>query len=129
MPSTSGCGCTWPKLAPKYVLVVVELPVADISVVLTAVDGTWGQGRHLVVRWSVKSNLKELQTFFDSSISHLEDKVSKLKEGDEKLAYYRSLLILTKKVELELETHLKGVEGFWKSLDEMHDYVHEIFPG
>ena len=75
------------------------------------------------------NNLKELQTFFDSSISHPEDKVSKLKKGDEKLAYYRSLLILTKKVELELETHLKGVEGFWKSLDEMHDYVHEIFPG
>ena len=30
------------------------------------------------------NNLKELQTFFDSSISHLEDKVSKLKKGDEK---------------------------------------------
>jgi hypothetical protein len=75
------------------------------------------------------NSLKDLQTYFDSSISNLEDKVSKLSKDDEKLAYYRSLLILTKKVELELENHLKGVEDFWKNLDEMHDYVHEIFPG
>ena len=74
-------------------------------------------------------SLKDLQKFFDSSISDLEEKVSKLSDDDKNLPYYRSLLILTKKVELELESHLKGVEGFWKNLDEMHDYVHEIYPG
>ncbi|MDC0254711.1 DUF3209 family protein [Bacteriovoracales bacterium] len=74
-------------------------------------------------------SLKDLQKFFDSSISDLEERVSKLSDDDKNLPYYRSLLILTKKVELELESHLKGVESFWKNLDEMHDYVHEIFPG
>lgn len=74
-------------------------------------------------------SLKDLQKFFDSSISDLEEKVSKVSDDDKNLPYYRSLLILTKKVELELESHLKGVEGFWKNLDEMHDYVHEIYPG
>lgn len=74
-------------------------------------------------------DMKALKTFFENSISDLEKKVSGLGEDDEKLAYYRSLLILTKKVELDFEAHCKSLETFWKNLDEMHDFVHEIYPG
>jgi len=45
------------------------------------------------------------------------------------LAYYRSLLILTKKVELELDSQIRSLNEFWNGLDEMHDFVHEIYPG
>ena len=73
-------------------------------------------------------NFKQIVDFFESSISDLEEKVSRCSAEDKNLPYYRSLLILTKKVELELSSHVKTIESFWESLDEMHDYVHEVYP-
>ena len=44
------------------------------------------------------------------------------------LAYLRSLVILSKKTELELKSHTDNLARFYRELDEMHDFVHEIYP-
>ena len=48
--------------------------------------------------------------------------------NDPNLPYLRSLIVLTKKVELDLRNHIDGLTRFYKDLDEMHDFVHEIYP-
>ena len=41
---------------------------------------------------------------------------------------YRSLVVLTKKVELDLANQVESLTRFYRDLDEMHDFVHEIYP-
>jgi hypothetical protein len=48
--------------------------------------------------------------------------------SDPKLAYYRSLVVLTKKVELDLNNQIDAMNRLYRDLDEMHDFVHEIYP-
>jgi hypothetical protein len=73
--------------------------------------------------------LGELKQLYTRSLIHLAEKVSKTKESDPKLGYYRALLVVTKKVELELNRLANDMEQFYKELDEVHDYLHEVFPG
>ncbi len=77
---------------------------------------------------SKSKDLKSLQSFFETAVSDLEIKISKVSADDKDLPYFRSLLILTKKIELDLEVQIKSFEGLWRNLDEVHDYVHEIYP-
>jgi hypothetical protein len=72
--------------------------------------------------------LGELKQLYTRSLIHLAEKVSKTKESDPKLGYYRALLVVTKKVELELNRLANDMEQFYKELDEVHDYLHEVFP-
>ncbi|EMP06641.1 hypothetical protein LEP1GSC124_1297 [Leptospira interrogans serovar Pyrogenes str. 200701872] len=51
-----------------------------------------------------------------------------MKKDDPKMAYYRSLLILTKKIEFELKNSVFIFQNFFRDLEEIHDFVHEIFP-
>lgn len=74
------------------------------------------------------SNLKDLKQFFETSLTGLAEKVSKTPSTDPKLGYYRSLMIATKKVELELNRLNDDFHRFYKDLEEVHDYIHEIFP-
>ena len=73
-------------------------------------------------------NVKDLKRFFESSLTALAEKVSKTPSTDPKLGYYRSLMIATKKVELEFNRLSYDFERFYKDLEEIHDYIHEIFP-
>jgi hypothetical protein len=73
-------------------------------------------------------NLRELRQLFEASLGDLGDRVARTAADDPKLPYLRSLLVLTKKVELELRQHHGALERFWHDLEEMHDYVHEIHP-
>jgi len=70
----------------------------------------------------------QLGRFYDGALAELAEKVARMPAGDPKLAYYRSLLILTKKVELELAGQRASLERMYRDLEELHDYVHEIFP-
>ena len=45
-----------------------------------------------------------------------------------KLPYLRTLAVLTKKVELDLRASVDALTRFWRELEEVHDYVHEIYP-
>jgi hypothetical protein len=72
--------------------------------------------------------LSALQKSYEAALSELGEKVARTQTNDQKLPYLRSLLILTKKVELELASHQETLQRFYRDLEELHDYVHEIFP-
>ena len=73
-------------------------------------------------------NLESLRHFYQASLSDLQAKVAKMKPDDPKLPYHRSLLILTKKVELDLDNQIDSMKRLFKDLDEVHDFVHEVYP-
>lgn len=70
-----------------------------------------------------------LKNFFESSLVELEEKLATTSSDDPQLPYYRSLLVLTKKVEMDLHHTIENMENLYRDLDEMHDFVHEIYPG
>jgi hypothetical protein len=74
------------------------------------------------------TNLANLKRFFESALADLGVKVAAMPPGDPKLPYYRSLMVLTKKVELDLINQIDSLSRFFRNLDEMHDFVHEIYP-
>jgi hypothetical protein len=69
-----------------------------------------------------------LKRLFDAALSDLNAKVAATAPGDPQLGYYRSLVVLTRKVELDLANQLESMTRFYRDLDEMHDFVHEIYP-
>ena len=73
-------------------------------------------------------DLSAVKKFYEASLSRLEERVSATAADDPKLPYLRSLIVLTKKVELDLRSHTESLTRFYKDLDEMHDFVHEIYP-
>ncbi len=70
----------------------------------------------------------ELRRFYDAALSELGERVAGMAADDPKLPYLRSLMILTKKVELELAGHAEVMARFYRDLEELHDFVHEIYP-
>ena len=73
-------------------------------------------------------DLSELRRLYETSLAQLGETVAGTKADDPKLPYLRSLLILTKKVELELANQTEMMSRFYRDLEELHDYVHEIYP-
>ena len=73
-------------------------------------------------------DMKTLHRLFGTALAQLEEKVASTPAGDPKLAYLRSLVILSKKTELELKSHGDNLTRFYRELEEMHDFVHEIYP-
>ena len=69
-----------------------------------------------------------LKRFFEAALADLEGRIAAKPVDDPDLAYLRSLLILNKKVELDLQNHAQSLTNFYRNLDEMHDLVHEIYP-
>jgi len=77
---------------------------------------------------SLAKDFASLKQFYEAALSALEQKVSSTKAKDPKLPYYRSLIVLTKKVELDLRNQIDALNRFYRDLDEIHDFVHEIYP-
>ena len=73
-------------------------------------------------------DVAELRRLYESALAGLHDKVARTAADDAQLPYLRSLLILTKKVELELAGHAEVLGRFYRDLEELHDFVHEIYP-
>jgi hypothetical protein len=76
-------------------------------------------------------DVAELRRLYEMALVGLHDKVARtaaVNDGDPQLPYLRSLLILTKKVELELAGHAEVLGRFYRDLEELHDFVHEIYP-
>jgi len=73
-------------------------------------------------------DLQSLLKFYQHSIVELQEKVSKMQENDPKIHYYRALLVLTKKVEQDLIIQLDNLKKIYEDLDEIHHYLHEIYP-
>jgi hypothetical protein len=74
-------------------------------------------------------DLASLQRFYEGAIAALEERVAATRADDPRLAYLRTLVVLAKKVELDLAHQIEGLTHLYRDLDEMHDFVHEMYPG
>jgi hypothetical protein len=74
------------------------------------------------------SDLASLKRAYDTAIAGLEERVAATAGEDPKLPYLRTLVVLTKKVELDLEHQVEGLTQLYRDLETMHDFVHEIYP-
>ncbi len=74
-------------------------------------------------------NLIDLKKLYKQSLTLLAQKVAKMPAKDPKLGYYRALMVTNKKVELELDRLIGDLNSFYKELDEVHNFMHEVFPG
>lgn len=73
-------------------------------------------------------NLQVLKQSYDAAVSRLEETLAKAQTGDAKLPYLRTLLVTTKKVELDLTNQIDSLTKFYRDLDQIHDFIHEIYP-
>lgn len=73
-------------------------------------------------------DLGSLKRFFETALAQLEERVARTPASDPQMPYLRTLIVLSKKVELDLRNHLESMTRFYRDLDEMHDFVHEMFP-
>jgi len=73
-------------------------------------------------------NFETLKRSYDSALSLLEQKVSATAPGDTNLAYLRTLLVVTKKLEFDLGNQIDGLNRLYRDLDQLHDFIHEIYP-
>ena len=73
-------------------------------------------------------DLEVLRRFYEQAVSLLEERVAATSADDRKLPCLRSLVILTKKVELDLNGQIANLTRLYSELEQMHDFVHEIFP-
>lgn len=70
----------------------------------------------------------DLKRFFETALVELEERVARTNPDDPQMPYLRTLVVLSKKVELDLRNQLDSMTRFYRDLDEMHDFVHEMFP-
>jgi len=73
-------------------------------------------------------DLGSLKRFYEAAVVMLEERVATAAASDPKLPYLRSLTILTKKVELDLANQIDNLTRLFTELEQMHDFVHEIYP-
>ena len=73
-------------------------------------------------------DLGGLRRFYQGALAGLEERLAHTREDDPQLAYLRTLMVMTKKTELELDHHVRALETFYRELDEMHHFVHELYP-
>jgi hypothetical protein len=90
--------------------------------------GTGAEAPGPIRSLSAARDLSSLRRFFEAALSDLNSKVATMRTDDPKLPYFRSLVVLTKKVELDLSNQIESITRFYRDLDEMHDFVHEIYP-
>jgi hypothetical protein len=73
-------------------------------------------------------NFEALKRSYDSALALLEEKVSAATPADANLPYLRTLLVVTKKLEFDLSNHVDSMKRFYRDLDQLHDFIHEIYP-
>jgi hypothetical protein len=73
-------------------------------------------------------DFSRLLSLYETSLVGLEEKLGKTPANDPKRAYLQTLIVFNKKVEMELRAQLEGLHRICRELDEMHDFIHEIYP-
>ena len=74
-------------------------------------------------------DLTSLSRRYDAAVAQLEQRVAVASPNDPSMGYLRALIVLTKKVGLELDGQRESFDRLYRDLEDMHDLVHEIFPG
>lgn len=72
--------------------------------------------------------LRALRERFEATLVQLEEKLAKTAPDAKERPYLTSLMVFTKKVELELAAQVEGLVRFSRELEEMHDFIHELYP-
>jgi len=73
-------------------------------------------------------DLASLRRFYDAGIAALEERIARTQRDDPNLSYLQTLVVLTKKVELDLQHQVEALTHLYRDLERMHDFVHEIHP-
>ena len=73
-------------------------------------------------------DFSRLLGLYESSLVGLEERLSRTERDDSSRAYLQTLIVFTKKVELELRAQVEGMHRLCRELDEMHDFIHELYP-
>ncbi len=74
------------------------------------------------------ASLEGLKSYYDQAVSKLEETIAAKSPDDPKMGYYRTLLVTTKKVELDLSNQIDSLTRLYRDLDQIHDFIHEIYP-
>ena len=77
---------------------------------------------------TTSANLETLARFFGHALTELQEKVSRTDKDDKNRHYYNSLLVLTKKVEQDLQNQIDQMKKLYGDLDEIHHFLHELYP-
>jgi hypothetical protein len=77
---------------------------------------------------SEAADLQSLRKYYDAAVSQLEEAISATSADNPKLGYLRTLLVTTKKVELDLTNQIESLTRFYNDLEQIHDFIHEIYP-
>jgi Protein of unknown function (DUF3209) len=73
-------------------------------------------------------NLGKLLKFYKASLVDLQEKTARLAADDPKLPYFQALILVTKKVEQDLQVHCANLKTLYDDLDEIHHLIHEVYP-
>jgi hypothetical protein len=73
-------------------------------------------------------DLATLGRSYDATLADLVEMVASTPAGDPSLPYLRTLLVLNRKVELDLRHRIDSLTHLFRDLDAMHDFVHELYP-
>ncbi len=74
-------------------------------------------------------DLASARRFYQASLADLEEKLASTPAGDPRLGYLRTLAVLTRKVELDLAHQIESLTHLYVDMEELHDFVHELYPG
>ncbi len=74
------------------------------------------------------SDLDTVTKLYATALGELHQNVARAPSTDAKLPYLRTLIVLTKKVELDLRAHVDGLARLSREIDQMHELVHELYP-
>ncbi len=78
---------------------------------------------------SESKNFTDLFELYGHCLSELHDQYAKMDDQDqENRAYYQSLLIINRKIEMELDQQRKHMRQFLQDLQQIHHLIHEIHP-
>lgn len=74
-------------------------------------------------------HLADARAAFGAAAADLDERVARTPDGDPELPYLRTLVVLCRKVELDLEAQIAALTRFHADLDAVHDAVHALYPG
>ncbi|MCS6926534.1 MAG: DUF3209 family protein [Candidatus Binatia bacterium] len=72
--------------------------------------------------------LTEIAQQFEAAIVELEQRQAELTPQDPRFHYMRTLVVAVKSAELTFRRLQADLEHFYRSLEEVHDLIHEIYP-
>ncbi len=78
---------------------------------------------------SKANDFRLMRAGYETSLSQLEERLAKTPLDAQGRPYLATLTVFAKKVELDLAAQIAGFARICRELEEMHDFIHELYPG